>query len=80
MNLLLSILIIGALLTGCMFLTWKCGEFLAHHGDKFVKGAVLLTVILLAYVGISMWIHPLPGVKVLHDLVNAAGDVVKAHV
>jgi len=80
MTLILTILFLGALLTGAMFLTWKFGEFLANHGDKFVKGAVVLTAILVVYVMVSLWITPLPGVKLLNDAMIAMSSAVKSRV
>ena len=80
MTLIITILFLGALLTGSMFLTWKFGQFLSEHGDKFVKVAVALTVLALVYVCVSLWIHPLPGVGILNDAVNKASEVVKSRV
>jgi hypothetical protein len=77
MTLILTILFLGALLTGAMFMTWKCGEFMAEHGGKFVHGALVLTMLLLVYVCVSLWATPLPGVDLLNDALKAATDTIK---
>lgn len=80
MTLILTILFLGALFTGAMFMTWKFGEVLAKHGDKFVQGAMVMTVLLLVYVMISFYATPLPGVDMLDNTLKAATDTIKSKV
>ena len=80
MTLILTILFLGALLTGSMFLAWKFGQFIAEHGSKFVQGAMVLTMLLLVYVLISLYATPLPGVDMLNDALKAATDTIKSKV
>jgi hypothetical protein len=61
-----------------LFLLVKAAEFIAEHGAKILKIAIIISIVFAALVAIHIYYTPIPGMNHLESLATLINKIGKA--